>query len=68
MPTKDICILPVHLRWDCELCFACRCTRNQVPMSLTLCLKRELEEPFKLAVHGYETPEDLVHIDPDRHT
>ncbi|KAH9171211.1 hypothetical protein EDB89DRAFT_1907221 [Lactarius sanguifluus] len=29
-----------------------RCTRNQVPMSLTLYLKRELEEPFKLAVHG----------------
>ncbi|KAH9002513.1 hypothetical protein EDB83DRAFT_2324478 [Lactarius deliciosus] len=28
------------------------CTRNQVPMSLTLYLKRELEEPFKLAVHG----------------
>ncbi|KAH9160062.1 hypothetical protein EDB89DRAFT_1915237 [Lactarius sanguifluus] len=28
------------------------CTRNQVPMSLTLYLKRELEEPFKLAAHG----------------
>ncbi|KAH9069835.1 hypothetical protein EDB83DRAFT_2551058 [Lactarius deliciosus] len=35
-------ILPVHPR----------CTRNQVPMSLTLYLKRELEEPFKLAVNG----------------
>ncbi|KAH9069857.1 hypothetical protein EDB83DRAFT_2371598, partial [Lactarius deliciosus] len=48
--------------FDCELCFACRCTRNQVPVSLTLYLKQELEEPFKLAVHGYETPYD-VHRD-----
>ncbi|KAH9069876.1 hypothetical protein EDB83DRAFT_2518224 [Lactarius deliciosus] len=29
-------------------------------MSLTLYLKRELEEPFKLAVHAYETPYDIV--------
>ncbi|KAH9008206.1 hypothetical protein EDB84DRAFT_1447088 [Lactarius hengduanensis] len=35
---------------DCVV--ASLCTRNQVPMSLTLYLKRELDEPFKLAVHG----------------
>ncbi|KAH9069842.1 hypothetical protein EDB83DRAFT_2518186 [Lactarius deliciosus] len=40
------------------------CTRNQVPMSLTLYLKLELEEPFKLVVHGYEMPYDIVtHFD-----
>ncbi|KAH9013575.1 hypothetical protein EDB85DRAFT_1899649 [Lactarius pseudohatsudake] len=38
--------------FDWELCFTCRCTRNQVPMSLTLYLKQELEDSFKLAVHG----------------
>ncbi|KAH8996395.1 hypothetical protein EDB86DRAFT_3076992 [Lactarius hatsudake] len=33
-------------------------------MNLTLYLKRELEEPFKLAVHGYEKPYDIVtHFD-----
>ncbi|KAH9002506.1 hypothetical protein EDB83DRAFT_2324474 [Lactarius deliciosus] len=37
-----------------------RCTRNQIPMSLTLYLKRELEEPFKLAVHGSMVKQHLI--------
>ncbi|KAH9170107.1 hypothetical protein EDB89DRAFT_2072397 [Lactarius sanguifluus] len=35
-------------------------TRDQVPVSLTLYLKWQLEEPLKLATHGYETPYDAL--------
>lgn len=37
-----------------------RFTRDQVPVSLTLYLKWQLEEPLKLATHGYETPYDAL--------
>ncbi len=39
---------------------SCRFTRDQVPVSLTLYLKWQLEEPLKLATHGYETPYDAL--------
>ncbi|KAH9960008.1 hypothetical protein BC827DRAFT_1133897 [Russula dissimulans] len=35
-------------------------TRDQVPVSLKLYLKWQLEEPLKLATHGYETPYDAL--------
>jgi regulator of protease activity HflC (stomatin/prohibitin superfamily) len=35
-------------------------TRDQVPVGLTLYLKWQLEEPLKLATHGYETPYDAL--------
>jgi regulator of protease activity HflC (stomatin/prohibitin superfamily) len=37
-----------------------RYTRDQVPVSLKLYLKWQLEEPLKLATHGYETPYDAL--------
>ncbi|KAH9069847.1 hypothetical protein EDB83DRAFT_2314201 [Lactarius deliciosus] len=50
------------------------CTRDQVPMSLTLYLKLELEEPFQARRARVRDAlrcapgQDLVHIDPDCHT
>ncbi|EJD52128.1 hypothetical protein AURDEDRAFT_111592 [Auricularia subglabra TFB-10046 SS5] len=35
-------------------------TRDQVPVSLTIYLKWQLEEPLKLATHGYNTPYDAL--------
>ncbi|KAF8489094.1 hypothetical protein F5888DRAFT_1748721 [Russula emetica] len=35
-------------------------TRDQVPVSLKLYLKWQLQEPLKLATHGYETPYDAL--------
>ncbi|KAH9980738.1 hypothetical protein BJV74DRAFT_855197 [Russula compacta] len=35
-------------------------TRDQVPVGLKLYLKWQLEEPLKLATHGYETPYDAL--------
>ncbi|KAG7092232.1 hypothetical protein E1B28_008598 [Marasmius oreades] len=35
-------------------------TRDQVPVSLTIYLKWQLEEPLKLALHGYMTPYDAL--------
>src|SRR5216684_5096056 len=37
-----------------------RFTRDQVPVSLKLYLKWQLEEPLKLTAHGYETPYDAL--------
>ncbi|KAL0566157.1 hypothetical protein V5O48_015863 [Marasmius crinis-equi] len=35
-------------------------TRDQVPVSLTIYLKWQLEEPLKLATHGYATPYEAL--------
>ncbi|KAL0071611.1 hypothetical protein AAF712_001468 [Marasmius tenuissimus] len=35
-------------------------TRDQVPVSLTIYLKWQLEEPLKLATHGYGTPYEAL--------
>ncbi|KAF9264903.1 hypothetical protein L218DRAFT_212872 [Marasmius fiardii PR-910] len=35
-------------------------TRDQVPVSLTIYLKWQLEEPLKLALHGYSTPYEAL--------
>ena len=48
------------LAYDDSLPMSCRFTRDQVPVSLTLYLKWQLEEPLKLATHGYETPYDAL--------
>lgn len=63
MPTKDMCVLlpplfsvlATHTTWG-----PTRFTRDQVPVSLKLYLKWQLEEPLKLATHGYETPYDAL--------
>lgn len=63
MPTKDMCVLlPLLLliplaTYDLG---QNRFTRDQVPVSLKLYLKWQLEEPLKLATHGYETPYDAL--------
>jgi regulator of protease activity HflC (stomatin/prohibitin superfamily) len=35
-------------------------TRDQVPVSLTIYLKWQLNEPLKLTTHGYNTPYDAL--------
>jgi regulator of protease activity HflC (stomatin/prohibitin superfamily) len=49
----------LNLRWNSRL-VRTRFTRDQVPVSLKLYLKWQLEEPLKLATHGYETPYDAL--------
>jgi hypothetical protein len=42
-----------------------RFTRDQVPVSSKLYLKWQLEEPLKLATHGYEMPYDALGTRPN---
>jgi hypothetical protein len=63
MPTKDMCVLlpPLFLiSLVTHDLGQTRFTRDQVPVSLKLYLKWQLEEPLKLATHGYETPYDAL--------
>ena len=63
MPTKDMCVLLPTLfliSFVTHDLSQTRFTRDQVPVSLKLYLKWQLEEPLKLATHGYETPYDAL--------
>ena len=63
MPTKDMCVL-LHTLFLISVVThylgQYRFTRDQVPVSLKLYLKWQLEEPLKLTAHGYETPYDAL--------
>ena len=59
MATKDMCVL-LHPLFLISVATQSRFTRDQVPVSLKLYLKWQLEEPLKLMAHEYEMPYDAL--------